>query len=163
MMPNSNEPRPTIDSSAPTGSSRGAVGSFDSGTKKWPATSAIAPIGRFTQNTELHEKWRSSTPPITGPSATPRPEKPGPDGDRPTAFLRVAEHVGQDRQRRRHDQRAADAHQRPGGDQLRRRTGQRDSTEPIAKITMPTRSARLRPNWSPRLPVVSSRPANTSV
>ena len=38
-----------------------------------------------------------------------------------------------------------------------------DATEPMAKMTMPMRSARLRPNRSPRLPVVSSRPANTSV
>ena len=34
------------------------------------------PIGMFTQNTELHEKCRSRSPPITGPMATARPEKP---------------------------------------------------------------------------------------
>ena len=38
-----------------------------------------------------------------------------------------------------------------------------DKAEPMAKITMPMRSASLRPKRSPRLPVVSSSPANTSV
>ena len=38
-----------------------------------------------------------------------------------------------------------------------------DSTEPVAKMTMPMRSARLRPGRSPRLPAVSRRPAKTRV
>ena len=46
----------------------------------------------------------------------------GPDADRLAPLGRVGEHVGDDRQRRRHDERAADAHERPGGDQLRRPT-----------------------------------------
>ena len=49
----------------------------------------------------------------------------GPDGDRPAPLAGIAEHVGQDRQRRRHDQRAADAHERPAGDQVDGRRRQR--------------------------------------
>ena len=38
-----------------------------------------------------------------------------------------------------------------------------ESTEPAAKMTMPMRSARLRPRRSPKLPAVRRRPANTRV
>ena len=51
--------------------------------------------------------------------ATPRPATRGPDADRLGPLARVGEDVGEDRQGRRHDERAADAHQRPGADQLR--------------------------------------------
>ena len=37
-----------------------------------------------------------------------------------------------------------------------------DNAEPMAKMMIPIRRASLRPNRSPRLPVVSSNPANTS-
>ena len=121
MMPNSNVASPTIDRIAPNGSSRVCLGSRDFGTTKAPRMSAVAPIGMFTQNTELHEKCSSNRPPVIGPTATASPETPCPDGDRPAPLARVAEDVGQDRQRRRHDQRATDAHERPGEDQLRRR------------------------------------------
>ena len=52
----------------------------------------------------------------------------GPHGDRSAPLTRVAEDVGQDRQRGRHDQRPADAHERPAGHQLqgaRRQRGRR--------------------------------------
>jgi hypothetical protein len=42
----------------------------------------------------------------------------GPDRDRPATLLGITEDVGEDRQRGRHDQRAADAHERTGEDQL---------------------------------------------
>ena len=76
MMPNSRPPRPMIDSTAPSGSRSPWLGSFDFGIMKTPATRAIRAIGTLTQNTELHEKWSSSRPPVTGPIATPSPEKP---------------------------------------------------------------------------------------
>ena len=48
---------------------------------------------------------------------------PGPDGDR-LCPLASREHVGEDRQGRRHDERGTDPHHRPGGDQLARRVGE---------------------------------------
>ena len=44
--------RPTIDSSAPIGSSAGFDGSFDVGTRNTPAISANTTIGRFTRKIE---------------------------------------------------------------------------------------------------------------
>ena len=38
-----------------------------------------------------------------------------------------------------------------------------DAIEPTPKMARPTISAPLRPKRSPRLPIVSSNPANTSV
>ncbi len=38
-----------------------------------------------------------------------------------------------------------------------------DSTDPVPKIISPTCNAGRRPNLSPRLPIVRSKPANTSV
>jgi hypothetical protein len=163
MIANSTDPSPTIESSAPSGSSRGADGSLVSGTKKNPATSAIAPIGRLTQNTELHEKCSSSRPPVTGPIATPRPENPAQiaiarprsRGSRKT-LVRIESVDGM-----------ISAPPTPISERVAiswvAEPASADSTDPRAKITMPTRSASLRPNRSPRLPVVSSRPANTSV
>ena len=45
----------------------------------------------------------------------------GPCGDRLGAFAGIAEHVDEDRQRGRHDQRAAEAHDAAAGDERRRR------------------------------------------
>ncbi len=52
ITPHRIEASPTIDSSAPTGSNRGADGSLESGTKNQPPTSASATIGRLTKKTE---------------------------------------------------------------------------------------------------------------
>ena len=152
-----------IDSPAPSGSSLGALGSFDSGTKKMPRTMAMIAIGTLIQNTEPHEKWFSSTPPSTGPRATPRPEKPA--------------HTAIARPRSRGSRKTLVRIDRVEGmisappTPIRQRAAMSwlgvpdsaDRIEPTAKIMMPSRSAFLRPKRSPRLPVVSSRPANTSV
>ena len=59
------------------------------------------------------------------------------------ALVRSGNDVGEDRQRRRHDERAADAHQRPGRRSAGRR-GRRAPTaaEPTPKTTRPMVSAR---------------------
>ena len=86
----------------------------------------------------------------------------GPGGDRLRPLVR-REDRRDDRERRGHDERAADSHQRPGGGQRSwccRRAPTRSSR--AAKTTSPNCSARLRPKRSPRLPAVSRSPAKTS-
>src|SRR3954465_9086035 len=64
---------PTIDSTAPTGSSLLCSGSFDFGTRKGPAINAVSRIGTFTRNTDPNQKCPSSQPLATGPIAPAAP------------------------------------------------------------------------------------------
>ena len=115
-------------------------------------------------NTEPHQKCSSRKPPVTGPSATAMPATPDHRSDGERALARVGEDVGEDRQRRRHDERGADAHDRPRPDQRADAAGERGrAPTPHRRSRARSVSAPLRPNRSPRLPAVSSRPANTSV
>ena len=73
---------------------------------------------------EPHQKFSSSAPLTMPPIATPTPAKP--------AQIAIArgrsvgrEHVGQDRQRRRHHERGPDAHHRTSADHRARRARQR--------------------------------------
>ena len=66
-------PRPTVESTAPTGSSRGCFGSRESGTSFGVAASAAITIGTLTRNTALQSNCSSSKPPATGPMPTPMP------------------------------------------------------------------------------------------
>ena len=90
----------------------------------------------------------------------------GPDADGPAPLAWVAEDVGEQRQGGRHDQRGADAHERPGDDQ---RVGGRGAhrgrqSDPMPKIARPTVEERLAAEpVAEAAPAVSSRPANTSV
>ena len=118
---------------------------------------------------DVHEEHRAPVEVLDQEAAGERPEGaaetgdagPGADGLAP---LVGGEEVGDDRQRGRHDQRAADAHERPGGDQLARRASPwpRPPSR-CRRARSPTWSAPRRPNRSPRLPAVSRRPANTRV
>ena len=114
---------PTIDSRAPTGSSGDAVLSLECGTSRQPATRAMAMIGRLMRKTAPHQKCSSSSPEVTGPMAAPAAGDAGPDGDR-LGPLAPREDVGQDGQRRGHDERRADAHDRSADDDLGRRGGE---------------------------------------
>ena len=76
MTPHSSVERPTIDSTAPTGSSLGADGSLELGTKKKPAMRPKITIGTLTSSTAPHQKCWSRKPPVTGPSPTPMPDTP---------------------------------------------------------------------------------------
>ena len=49
------------------------VGSLDSGTSRNASTAATSATGTSARNTLPHQKCASSTPPVTGPTATPRP------------------------------------------------------------------------------------------
>ena len=64
---------PAPESAAPVQSTGRAAGSRDSGRSRRPATRASAVSGTLTRKIEPHPKWSSSTPPATGPSATPTP------------------------------------------------------------------------------------------
>ena len=125
MMRHTSAPSPTIDSAAPTQSIGGARGLRDVGTRNRPAMIAPITIGTLTMNTEPHQKWSSRNPPATGPSATAMPATPDQMPIAMRALTRVGEHVGEDRQRRRHDQRGADAHDRAGADELVDAAGER--------------------------------------
>ena len=80
--------------------------------------------GTLTRKTEPHQKCSSSQPDAMGPMAAPPPEMPA---QMPMALGRSCggEHVGEDRQRRRHDERRRHAHDRPGADDHDRRVGHR--------------------------------------
>ena len=77
-------------------------------------------IGTFTRKTEPHQKWASSMPPLIGPMPMPSADTPAQMPMAVPRSSRLGEHVGEDRQRGRHDERAADAHQRAGRDRARR-------------------------------------------
>jgi hypothetical protein len=82
MIAHSTAHRPTIESTAPIGSSGGAAGSFDVGTMKCPNTSAATQIGTLTRNTEPTRSARGKPPRIEpirdadGRDAGPHPDRP---------------------------------------------------------------------------------------
>src|SRR5947207_15121408 len=76
MIPKTSEVSPTIDRTAPTGSSRGAEGSVELGTINRPAMSAKITTGTLTRKTEPHQKWVNIQPPTTGPTPMPSPATP---------------------------------------------------------------------------------------
>ena len=155
---------PTMDRTRPTGSSRGACG-IARRRDEDPAEQQ-----RDGGDRHVDQEHRAPREVLEEPPAGHRTEgdgqagDAGPDADGLGPLGRVGEDVGQDGQGGREDQRGADAHGRPGGDQLLRASGRRPArTEHTAKATMPSCRAPLRPKRSPRLPAASSRPANTSV
>ncbi|CAB4695401.1 unannotated protein [freshwater metagenome] len=120
-------------------------------------------MGTFTQNTELHEKCCNNKPPVMGPSATPMPENPAQIAiARPRSFgsrntsVRIDNVEGM-----------INAPPIPMNARVTMScdadVANAENTEPAMNNTIPACSAPLRPNRSLRLPVVSSRPANTNV
>ena len=73
MIPQSNNPMPTIDRAAPKGSARLAWGLFELGMRKAVAPRPIRATGTLMRNTEPHQKWTKRKPPSIGPMATPSP------------------------------------------------------------------------------------------
>ena len=74
MIAHTSVVRPAIESAKPGRSSRGAAGSFDSGMRKRPATSAARTNGRLTRKIACQLECSISQPPATGPMAMPSPE-----------------------------------------------------------------------------------------
>jgi hypothetical protein len=73
MMAYTSELIAAMDRTAPTGSSRVACGSRESGTRCTAPTRAATSNGTLIQNTDDHEKLRISAPPTIGPTAMPMP------------------------------------------------------------------------------------------
>ena len=87
--------------------------------------------------------------------------RPGADRLRP---LLGGEDGREDREGGRHDQRAADAHERAAGDELGGGAGERGEDGAACEDEQAGgQGARLRPKRSPSDPAVSSRPAKTSM
>ena len=109
----------TTERRLPIGSSAVRPGSREVGTNSAVSKSNAATIGRVTMNTEPHQKCSSSRPLVIGPSAPPTPANAAQIA---IAFGRSSdrERVEDDRERRRHDERRADAHHRAECDQLAR-------------------------------------------
>ena len=94
----------TMESNEPNPSSGVSAGSRESGTNHHAAVNTTTQTGTFTRKTAPHQKFSTKKPPTRGPTATPdaRDACPDPDG---SGTLAPAEHVGEDGQRRREDER----------------------------------------------------------
>ena len=118
MIDHTSEPSATIDSTAPTQSMRCAIALRDFGTRNAPA------IERADHDRHVHDEHRAPPEVVEQEAAGDRPERDrdagdaGPDADRDRTLARVREHVGEDGERRGHDQRGADPHHRAGRDEL---------------------------------------------
>ena len=155
-------PRPTVDSTAPTGSSRACFGSFEFGTNFGAAASAAITIGTLTRNTAVQSNCSIRKPPAAGPTPTPMPATAA---QMPIAFgrssagktlVRIDSVVGM-----------ISAPPTP----IRARVAisisgevaNAEASEAPPKMVRPATSAPRRPKRSPSAPMVSSRPAKTSV
>src|SRR5215217_4258846 len=77
--------RATVESATPATSSGGTPGRRDSGSQRRPSGAANSTKGTLTRNTQRQPATSTSTPPTTGPRASPSP----PTADQiPTAFGR---------------------------------------------------------------------------
>ena len=102
------------------------------------ADQATSTSGTLTRKTEPHQKCSSRKPLAIGPMAAPGAGEAGPDGDGLGPLL-GREDVGEDRQRRRHDERGADAHHRAEGDEVPGRVVANTArARPTPKISRPT-------------------------
>ena len=120
MRPYTSATMPMIDSTAPIGSSAASSGSRDFGTRNSPATSAT------DDDRDVHEEHRPEPEVAEQVAARDGSDRAGragdarPDRDGLRSLVR-GEDVDDDRQRRRHDQRARRAHHTPARDQLTHR------------------------------------------
>ena len=114
--------RPAVTRAAPGTSILLPDASADSGTPARVRTAASTAIGTLTQNTACQPECSTSSPPASGPMASPRPDDTGPYPDDHGQFT-AAEDLGQQRQRQRGQQRRAGTLHRPGSDQHRRTGG----------------------------------------
>src|SRR5947209_11830352 len=149
-----------IDSPAPVGSRGARSGSREVGTRKRPATKAIATTGRLTRKTDPHQKCSSSQPLVIGPMAPPAPAIPA-----QMAMARARSSGGNTLVRI--DSVAGITSDAPAPISARQAVSwfgefETDArNDPVPNTASPTASAPLRPYRSPRDPLVSRSPANT--
>ncbi len=124
MIPNSSVASPTIDSTAPTGSSRDCLGSRDLGMMNAPSHEGDPGHRNVDPEHRVPREVLEQEAADHRADGDGEPGEAGPDRDRPAALLGIVEDVGEDRQRRGHDQRPADAHEGAGEDQLLGGVGQ---------------------------------------
>ena len=161
MTVNTSRTIAAMESTRPSGSSRPASGSRVRGISRQPRTSDAVTIGRFTRKIEPHQKCSSSQPPLTGPSATARPETAA---QMPMALARS---VGSTNTLVRIARVAGKTMAAPTpiaalAAMSSPAVVQKAATvEVAANSTRPDCSIPFRPNRSPRLPKASSSAANT--
>jgi hypothetical protein len=116
----------------------------------------------FTRKTLFQSKCSSSQPPVIGPAAIPSPETPAQIA---MAFGRSCDGKMLVRMESVAGMIAAAPRPISPRDAISSvaEPDSAASAEPVAKMTRPVISARLRPKRSPRLPAVNRRPANTRV
>lgn len=114
---------PIVESRAPSRSGRSPCGFLDSGTSLRTATSARTATGILMRKIIPHQKWLRITPPISGPPAEAERGDRGPERDGLDP-LGVVEDLHDDGEGGGHEERAADAHARTGGDELRGGVGE---------------------------------------
>jgi hypothetical protein len=151
-----------MDNSTPRTSSLTRRGLRDSGTATAMASTPTTTIGTLIRNTEPHQKWSSSRPPVTGPIAIPMPTaaahrpmaRPRSAGSK--TLVMIARVCGM-----------TAAPPKPIAARARMSwSGVRayeEMSEARPNSSIPIISMRLRPIRSPSTPKVNSSPANTSV
>ena len=153
--------RPAIERTMPGKSRRGDSGSRESGISIAPAIRQPATTGRLTRKTMPQSKCSISQPPVIGPIAMPIPD----------TAAQIAIAFGRSSLGKmlvRIDSVVGMIAAAPTPIRAREAISSVElpeidaNSDPSPKIPRPTKSARLRPKRSPRVPAASRRPANTS-
>ena len=125
-------------------SSSRASSERDSVTVRIATKNATIPIGTFRKNTDSQPDVLDHVAAERRPERERDPADPGPQPDRLRALLR-RERDGEDRERAGHQERGADALQRPERDQLPGDDEIPHRNEAAVKIASPIRNIFLRP------------------
>ena len=117
MIAQSSSPSPAIESIAPAGSVRVAVGFVESGTSTMAPTMPATAIGDVDEEDRAPPETRQQQPTGDGSDRDSESDGPGPGTDGPGTLGRVAEGVVEDRQRRGDRERRTDTHDRSKADE----------------------------------------------
>jgi hypothetical protein len=132
----------------------------DSGMSLMPSTTSTSMIGTLMRKTEPHQKCSSSTPPIRGPAAAPAvaiAPQTAMAVVRWRAWVNVVRMIDSVDGMRVAPATPSSAREAISVSAVGENAA---SAEAMPKPTAPISSRRLRPLRSPRLPIVTSRPAS---